>query len=54
MSNLKNEELILTVGGAFSATMLGYVIKGINLIMDFGRQIGSSLRRLVNGSYCSL
>jgi len=54
MSHLNNEELVLTVGGSFTATMFGYILKGINMVMDFGRSVGSSLRRIFSGKFCSL
>ncbi len=54
MSHLNNEQLVLTIGGAFTATMFGYILKGINMVIDFGRSIGSSLRRLFSGKLCSL
>ena len=42
-------------GGAkssISATMLNSIIRGIALIFDLGRSLGSSARRSRSGMYC--
>lgn len=51
---LKNEEMKSIDGGAFTATMLNAITKAVNTVYEFGRQVGSTLRRLINGKYCSI
>lgn len=51
---MTKDELQQIVGGAFSAAMLGYIIRGINTILDLGRSLGSSIRRIQSGRLCSL
>ena len=49
---LKNEELIMIMGGAVTASFITSCIKIFTTIIDFGRKVGSSLRRIKTGSYC--
>lgn len=51
---MNNDELILTQGGGWSASMFNYAIQAFKTIVDFGRQVGSTLRRLIGGKLCSL
>lgn len=52
---MSNEELYVVFAGAtkVSGTLLNSVSKLINTLLDFGRVIGSSIRRLINGSRCN-
>ena len=47
---LTNEELIMVKGG--SAALLTAVIKVFTTIIEFGKMIGSSLRRVKTKNYC--
>lgn len=48
-------ELLNIVGGAnITASFLSAISKGINSIMDVGRSLGTSIRRLIGGSICPL
>jgi len=49
---LKNEELIMIMGGAVSASFITACIKIFTTIIDFGRKVGSSLRRVNTKNYC--
>jgi len=51
---MNNEELVLTIGGGWSASMFNSVITAFKTIIDFGRQVGSTIRRLISGKFCSL
>ena len=54
---MSKEELMNIKGGAtkssISATMLNSVIRGIALLFDLGRSLGSSARRTRSGMYCN-
>lgn len=51
---MSNEELYLIYAGStkVSGTLLNSISKLINTLLDFGRVIGSSIRRLVDKSHC--
>ncbi|MFV0249930.1 MAG: hypothetical protein ACK5HP_02710 [Bacilli bacterium] len=50
---LNNKELYNIIGGAISASMIGYLVKGINSLLDLGRSLGSAIRRSQNNNLCS-
>ena len=54
MKILTTEELKYIEGGAISASMLGYIVRGINSLLDLGRSIGTAIRRVQNNSICPL
>jgi hypothetical protein len=54
MIKLNNNELLLIDGGAISGTLLSSVIRGINLITEIGRAIGTAIRRFAEKNLCSL
>ena len=54
MKKLENTELQKIVGGAFTATMLGNILRGASLLLDLGRSLGSAVRRIQTGKICSL
>lgn len=51
---LSQDELFLVKGGAFSAAFISAVVRAFTTIMDFGRKIGSSIRRGISKNYCKL
>ena len=54
MRKLSNQELNMIVGGSItiSSALLKAFISGFEVIIDAGRNIGSSLRRLVTHQEC--
>ncbi len=44
---LNNQELISVVGGAISGTLINAFARLLDLVIDIGRMIGSSIRKLV-------
>ena len=52
--NLKDSELKLISGGSITATFINAVVKGISLIVELGKSLGSSFRRITSGSTCSV
>ena len=53
---LNNKELLEIDGGAnfYTAAFINAAARGISTIMDVGRSLGSAIRRLVNGKWCSI
>ena len=53
MKKIKDEELLEITGGInLSGTLISAVTKLINSVVDIGRYIGSSARRLITGNNC--
>lgn len=49
---MTNQELVAVEGGAITASFLNALSRAANTIMDIGRAIGSSIRRVFSGNYC--
>lgn len=54
MNILKKEELISINGGSISYSLINAVTKALTSLYDFGRGVGSTLRRIRNNSYCPM
>lgn len=57
MRELNNKELLSIDGGAtnwLTAAFFNAASRALSTIIDIGRSLGSSIRRAINGSYCSL
>lgn len=55
MIELNNKELLDICGGInWSAALFNSAARAIDTIMDVGRSLGSAIRRLANGTMCSL
>lgn len=53
MKELKVEELYLIQGGInWTASLFNGISKGINSILELGRSLGSSIRRIMTGKLC--
>ena len=53
MRMLNNDELIMIEGGFnITGTMLTSIVRGISTILDAGRSLGSSIRRIYTGNLC--
>lgn len=52
MRELNTKEAKVMYAGGFSATLLGYVIKGFGFFTDLGRYLGSSIRRFYDHNLC--
>ena len=52
MIRLKDEELKFINGGSLSGTLISAIVKGVSLIFDLGRTLGSALIRLINNTSC--
>ena len=51
---LTNEELLQVTAGGISATLVNAVVRGVNYLLDFGRTVGSAIRRARAGQTCSV
>lgn len=49
---LKEVELYEIKGGAASATLINSIARLISTVLDFGRTVGSSIRRIYSKNYC--
>ncbi len=54
MKELNNDELMNIDGGAtgFTASLLNAASRAISTLMELGRNLGSAIRRTINGSVC--
>lgn len=51
---LKNSELKNIIGGSITATFINAVVKGISLLIELGKSLGSSIRRITSGATCAV
>ena len=55
MKYLTNNELLEIAGGInWTASLFSSVARAIDTVMNVGRSLGSAIRRISNGSLCSL
>lgn len=50
--NLTDTELLNTVGGGISASLISAAVRAFTTIIEVGKMIGTSLRRGINKNYC--
>ena len=51
---LNDKELKNIVGGTITATFINAIVKGLSLLIELGKSLGSSVRRITSGSTCSV
>ncbi|MBR3898365.1 MAG: hypothetical protein IKJ43_03695 [Bacilli bacterium] len=51
---LSNEELINISGGAVTSTFINAAVKGITLLIELGKSLGSTIRRISEKKSCSI
>lgn len=49
---LNNKELVNVTGGAISSALVSAVVNGFSKLLDFGRTVGTAIRRGRTGSFC--
>ena len=49
---IKTEQLYNIKGGAITASFLNSVVRIFTTVIDLGKMIGSTLRRVKNKNYC--
>ena len=52
MIKIENNELVKINGGGLTAAYLNAAARAVNTLLDFGRTVGSSIRRMVSRKYC--
>lgn len=52
MKELTKEELKSIIGGAISGAIISSMIKGVSVILELGRSLGSAIRRVMTKNYC--
>lgn len=51
---LDKNQLLSIVGGGLTGTLINAIIKGANSVIDFGRNLGSAIRRITSGKLCPM
>ena len=51
---LNNNELMNIRGGSISGTLINALARGINTLLDLGRSLGNSIRRIQTKSICKI
>ena len=51
---LNTKELQNVSGGAISPTLINSIAKGLSLLFELGRAVGSGIRRATSGKTCSI
>lgn len=51
---IEENELRCIMGGAVTAAFLNAIARGIGVILDLGRSVGTAIRRIGSGSVCPL
>lgn len=55
MKKLDNQELLSINGGlTISGTLINSLVKGISVILDLGRALGTAIRRVTSSTLCPL
>lgn len=49
---LSNEELMSVKGGSLTSQFLNAVTRAVETVLDLGRTVGSSIRRIFSGKLC--
>lgn len=51
---LNKKELLEIKGGTITASLLNAIIDGFSLIIELGKSLGSTIRRIVSGKSCQI
>ena len=51
---LKKSEMEKVNGGSLPSAVINAVVNLVNIIYEIGEKAGSSIRRLIDGTYCPL
>ena len=54
MVKINEKEMFNVIGGAVGYSLINAITKAVQTVYSIGQSIGSSLRRVVSGQYCSL
>ena len=50
----KHELLMINGGGSISGTLINAFVRGINVLLDLGRSLGTAIRRIGSNTVCSI
>lgn len=50
---IKDQDLKCINGGSITATFINAIVKGLSLLIELGKSLGSSIRRISSGNTCS-
>ena len=51
---LKDSELMTITGGSITAKFINAIVKGLELLIELGKSLGSSFRRITSGATCGV
>jgi len=51
---LTKEELLEVSGGAVTASLINSIARGVTVLLELGRAIGSAIRRISSKTVCSI
>lgn len=51
---LNDHELKAINGGAITSTLINAIVKGFSLIIELGKSLGSTIRRVTSGKTCDI
>lgn len=51
---MSKRELSQITGGTLTSTMINAIVKGISIIIELGKSLGTVVRRSVTGETCPL
>ena len=54
MNKLEEKELNEVIGGGISGTLINALTNTAKFLYNLGKALGSSLRRMGDGSYCKI
>lgn len=54
MTNLNREDLRKVDGGSLTGSLVDAFTNAFKTVLDFGRSLGSAIRRLSEGNVCAL
>lgn len=54
MQLTKQELLVINGGGVISGTLLNAIARGINVLLDLGRSLGTAIRRVASNTVCQI
>lgn len=54
MKILNEDELFNITGGSLSASMINYLVRGIEAIFELGQSLGTAIRRTKENKICPL
>ncbi len=51
---LNDNQLKSISGGAITSTLINAIVKGFSLIIELGKSLGSTIRRVTSGKTCDI